>query len=302
MSLKKCPVCGEKYSDTYKNCPFCEEEETLRSGAPSRRRSGGRKGGSRRGGRAQEPNILSPMLVIVLLVLIALLFYFFFGEQLLHSMGLDRSDPVSSSSQEEITPTPPDTSGGEGGAVTMPGGEDDPSPADPSGNEIDTTNLPETLTLSNPDFTLTAGESYVVKVLDGGSGYTWFSSDDGVASVDADGKVTAISSGKITLTVTDGKGKGTGVVYVKGGSAGSSGSSGSSGTLSLNRDDFTLPVGETFVLEVSGAASSNVAWDVANDEIASVSDTGAVRGKSVGTTTVTAVVNGKTLHCTVRVK
>ena len=27
MAMKRCPVCGERYSDTYKNCPFCEEEE-----------------------------------------------------------------------------------------------------------------------------------------------------------------------------------------------------------------------------------------------------------------------------------
>ena len=29
MAMKRCPICGEKYSDTYKSCPFCEEEEAL---------------------------------------------------------------------------------------------------------------------------------------------------------------------------------------------------------------------------------------------------------------------------------
>lgn len=33
MAMKRCPICGEKYSDTYKSCPFCEEEEALQSGA-----------------------------------------------------------------------------------------------------------------------------------------------------------------------------------------------------------------------------------------------------------------------------
>ena len=32
MAMKRCPDCGEKYSDSYKYCPFCEEEEVLRRG------------------------------------------------------------------------------------------------------------------------------------------------------------------------------------------------------------------------------------------------------------------------------
>ena len=27
MAMKRCPDCGERYSDTYKNCPFCEEDK-----------------------------------------------------------------------------------------------------------------------------------------------------------------------------------------------------------------------------------------------------------------------------------
>ena len=26
MSLIKCPKCGEMFSDSYKTCPFCEED------------------------------------------------------------------------------------------------------------------------------------------------------------------------------------------------------------------------------------------------------------------------------------
>ena len=39
MAMKRCPVCGEKYSDTYRDCPFCEEEEALREGEKLRRSS-----------------------------------------------------------------------------------------------------------------------------------------------------------------------------------------------------------------------------------------------------------------------
>ena len=42
MAMKKCPVCGEKYSDTYRACPFCEEEKNFRRGKPPRRKGGSR--------------------------------------------------------------------------------------------------------------------------------------------------------------------------------------------------------------------------------------------------------------------
>ena len=32
MSLIKCPKCGEMFSDSYKTCPFCEEDEAYYSG------------------------------------------------------------------------------------------------------------------------------------------------------------------------------------------------------------------------------------------------------------------------------
>ncbi len=48
MAMKRCPDCGEKYSDTYKYCPFCEEEEALQSGAQIRRTAPGRGGKTKR--------------------------------------------------------------------------------------------------------------------------------------------------------------------------------------------------------------------------------------------------------------
>ena len=44
MGLKKCPVCGEKFADTYKRCPFCEEElNPRRAKQPKRYEGGGRR-------------------------------------------------------------------------------------------------------------------------------------------------------------------------------------------------------------------------------------------------------------------
>ena len=47
MAMKRCPVCGEKYSDTYKECPFCEEGRELQE----LQKGGGRARKSARGGR-----------------------------------------------------------------------------------------------------------------------------------------------------------------------------------------------------------------------------------------------------------
>ena len=37
MSNRRCPKCGEEYSDTYRACPFCEEEAAIKRGHPPRR-------------------------------------------------------------------------------------------------------------------------------------------------------------------------------------------------------------------------------------------------------------------------
>ena len=53
MSNRRCPKCGEEYSDTYRSCPFCEEEAAIRRGRP-----GGAAAGEWRSGRtpaAAEP-------------------------------------------------------------------------------------------------------------------------------------------------------------------------------------------------------------------------------------------------------
>ena len=36
MKLLKCPKCGELFSDSYKECPFCAEDEELAQGGKFR--------------------------------------------------------------------------------------------------------------------------------------------------------------------------------------------------------------------------------------------------------------------------
>lgn len=205
MAMKRCPVCGEKYSDTYKNCPFCEEEAALRGGGKVRR------GGRRTAGK-QKVNLLTPTLIILILIMAALLIYLLFGDRFQKEADKQDTPPV-----EEVQPQQPEV---EAPIDTEPEGSG--MPEDPEGTEQDpgtttapaaskyetASKLPDGLTLSTTDFTLkAAGETHTIQVSGGSGSYTWLSEDDGVASVDQNGKVTGISRGTINVLVTDGSKK-----------------------------------------------------------------------------------------------
>ena len=205
MAMKRCPVCGEKYSDTYKNCPFCEEEAALRGGGKVRR------GGRRTAGK-QKVNLLTPTLIILSLIMAALLIYLLFGDRFQKEPDKQAAPPV-----EEVQPQQPEV---EAPIDTEPEGSG--MPEDPEGTEQDpgtttapaaskyetASKLPDGLTLSTTDFTMkAAGETHTIQVSGGSGSYTWLSEDDGVASVDQNGKVTAISRGTINVLVTDGSKK-----------------------------------------------------------------------------------------------
>lgn len=224
MAMKRCPICGEKYSDTYKTCPFCEEEEALQSGSQIRRNTGR---GGKRAARSRQPNLLSPILIVLIVIMLALLVYLLFGDQIADRLS-GGADGTQDQQVEDVTPEVPDPDGGDG---TMPEDDGTGEGTEPNGGavttpETDPSGLPETLTIAymgspREEFTMSVGDEPIPLTASGGSGtYTWSSSDDGIASVDASGNVTAISAGQATLTVTDGSGKGTCLVRIRGGSTG----------------------------------------------------------------------------------
>ena len=205
MAMKRCPVCGEKYSDTYKNCPFCEEEAALRGGGKVRR------GGRRTAGK-QKVNLLTPTLIILILIMAALLIYLLFGDRFQKEPDKQDTPPV-----EEVQPQQPEV---EAPIDTEPEGSG--MPEDPEGTEQDpgtttapaaskyetASKLPDGLTLSTTDFTMkAAGETHTIQVSGGSGSYTWISEDAGIASVDGSGKVTAVSRGTVNVLVTDGSKK-----------------------------------------------------------------------------------------------
>lgn len=71
--------------------------------------------------------------------------------------------------------------------------------------------------------------------------------------------------------------------------------------LSLNREEVILRLGQTFLLEVSGNTSKSIVWGSYNNNISVVGDEGLIIPKSIGTTRITATVDGKTLECKVQV-
>ena len=309
MAMKRCPNCGEKYSDTYESCPFCEEEEALNHGEEIRR-SAGRSG--KRAAKNSQPNFLSPILIALIILMICLLIYLLFGDKIKEKFSND--DP-GNKVEEVIPPTDTEPSDTEGEVPpaegVMPGdeGAEDPEGTEPTQPATaDYESLPATLTLNNPDFTLKVGDTYTVSVKSGSGDYTWVSSDDGVVSVDHTGKVTAISPGKVTLTAYNSTAKATGVIYVKAGAGGvtSTGTTTpavkpSGGENKLNTTDFTFAVGEPDVkLTVSGITTA-FTWTSENPAVATVSGSGVVKAVGKGTTNVTASWDGQSLTCIVRV-
>ena len=293
MSNRVCPKCGEEYSETYRTCPFCEEEEALKKGKPLHR-GGRRLDKSQRSGGAG-----GVLLLLAVVIVLGVLAYIFFGDRIADFMGIRTEEPPISDDQGSGDVPPAD--GGDGGATTPDDGgdgtEEPPVEAGP-------------LTLESPaTFTIAAGETGRLVVTGGSGEIAWASSNPGVAEVE-DGAVTGVAAGKATITATSGEESVSCTVTVTGSASGggssdggSSGSDdGANGGLRLNRTDFTLAPGEIpWQMEVIGEYDS-VTWSIGNTSVATVSDTGKVTRVGPGTTTLTAVVDGKTLTCIVRCK
>ena len=79
----------------------------------------------------------------------------------------------------------------------------------PSEDPVETpSSSSETMTLNREDFTLNeSNPTFTLKASGADGSVTWISSDESVATVDQNGKVTRISKGKCTVTATDESGR-----------------------------------------------------------------------------------------------
>ena len=131
----------------------------------------------------------------------------------------------------------------------------------------------------------------------------WSSSDSGVATVDANGLVTAVAAGSATITVTtvDGGKTATCAVTVQAPEPVVVPVT----SVTLNKESITLNRDQTFQLtatvEPDDATSPEVSWVSDTPGVAEVDATGKITAKAAGSAVITATADGVSATCTVTV-
>ncbi len=242
MRLLKCPKCGEMFSDTYKTCPFCQEDEELHSNRPVKR------GTHRTGGGRAKPKVGGAAVVVCLVLVLGLAGYTIFGSQLTAFFSRDKEKPepapavltlsqssvdmtvggstvlsasgaegiVFSSSDESVATVAEDgtlQAVGAGSAIVTAKAGEQTATCRVTVEEAAQPDTPVTKELvlqstagMRGQFSFYVGQTAGVVVIGTDSPVTWSSSNSEIASIDASGKVTAVSSGKAIITaVVDGQ-------------------------------------------------------------------------------------------------
>lgn len=241
MRLLKCPKCGEMFSDTYKTCPFCQEDEELHSGKHVK------TGGRRVGGAKARPKVGGGVVVACLVLVLGLVACTIFGSQFTELFTGGKTDtPVRaltlsqrnadltvgstvkltasggesivsfSSSNEAVATVSADgtvKAVGEGSAVVTAKAGDLTASCSVAVKGTEQTDVPATNTLFlqssgglTGQFSMNPGETASVEVVGSSAPVTWSSSDSQIATVDASGIVTGVSSGLAIITaVVDGR-------------------------------------------------------------------------------------------------
>lgn len=305
MSLIKCGKCGELYSDSYRGCPFCAEDEEYYKGHV-------RKGNRRNRETKKRTGILTTLLSLVLAVLLGGGVWYLYGDNIQEFFTRDR---------------------------VMPSAE----AADPAGSTEQENSAPVELVM-NKTLRLAPDSSEKLKI-SGGTSYEWVSSDPTVATVSGSGTVNAVAIGTTIITATDSSGASavcsvtvtdetdepeSGTEQTPGGTTTKPvkpADNGSSGTttpkVDISKLQFSVPaygtvlypaadgtydisimksLGESsFQLAVEGT-SAKVNWTTANSNIATVDADGTFRAVNYGETTVTAKAGDASVSFLVRVK
>lgn len=293
MSLLKCRKCGEMFSDSYRSCPFCAEDEEYYNGKVKKRNH------RRMEQKPKAPSIVGPLLVLLVIIIIAAAIWAIFGDSVKEWFD-DRPGT------EQVDPQP---------------GHDD----EQQGDDV----IPEKkLELNKSVLMLSPGGSEQLTVIGGDEGeeYVWQNSDPAVLTVSEDGKVTAVAEGSAVVTVTCGDESAVCAVTVKEAVEGDDPVGGDDPTPPVNtkvdlsklnvtvplygtslskiedgKFDVSLGKGESFGLEITGT-DVKPGWSVANSSIATVSSDGTIKGITSGETTITAKLGDVSVEIIVRVK
>ena len=237
MRLLKCPKCGEMFSDTYKTCPFCQEDEELHSGKPVK------TGGRRVGGAKARPKVGGGVVVACLVLVLGLVACTIFGSQFTELFTGGKADtPVQaltisqrnadltvgstvkltasggesivsfSSSNEAVATVSADgtvKAVGEGSAVVTAKAGDLTASCSVAVKGTEQTKEPEDLSIYSvygqsvaTDVTIKVGSDALMEVQGTDSAVTWSIADTSIATVDSSGMVTGVAVGETTLTAT----------------------------------------------------------------------------------------------------
>lgn len=175
MSLIKCNKCGEVFSDSYKTCPFCAEDEEYYNGKVKKR------GHRQLEKKKKAPSIVGPVLVLAVLLLAGVLVWAFAGDTVRGWFGGEKpADNDPGTSQELPAKTPEDVT--------------------------DAQPTVKPLALDHMSLLMAPGETQKLTV-SGGSDevYQWLTSDSAVLKVSEDGTISALTEGSAVVTVTCGE-------------------------------------------------------------------------------------------------
>ncbi|MBO7335971.1 MAG: Ig-like domain-containing protein, partial [Lachnospiraceae bacterium] len=128
--------------------------------------------------------------------------------------------------------------------------------------------------------------TYTIKPSNSTDSIKWSSSDEDIASVSSSGKITAKKIGVSTVTIMTTSGK-TATVTVH--------------VLGLSRTYLEIPIYTQYSqLVLDGADPADVRWDVTDITVCDVQN-GVIIARKLGSTSVTATYNGRTLKATIKV-
>ena len=159
----------------------------------------------------------------------------------------------------------------------------------------------ESITLNKTELTLKKGESVTLVATvkpDDATEHTvtWTSSNSNMASVDANGKVTALSGGNVTIAAkAGGKSAVCMVVVIV-----------PVESITLNQSSLTLGEGESATLRATVTPKdatdySSVSWSSTNESVATVDQNGGIHAIQEGSTKIVAKAGDKQATCTVTV-
>lgn len=239
MRLLKCPKCGEMFSDTYKTCPFCQEDEERHSSKPVK------NAGRRTGGGRAKPKVGGGVVIVCLVLVLGLAAYTIFGNQITAFFTGERDAPTPEPAVLTMNKTSVELTVGSSFALTVSGADkvafssSDEAVATVSANgtvqavstgsavitasaadttatcrvavtaAVDQPDTPSDLAIYSAygesvvtDVTIEAGEEALMEVQGTDSAVTWSIADSSIATVDSSGMVKGVASGETYLTAT----------------------------------------------------------------------------------------------------